>query len=216
MDSIIESWTCQIETDVATFFEALNADSTATWIHSRIGHRSPGCKPSMGKMGAAFIFTGDAGNLAAISARMYRPGWLTVVIERYSTEPEELDPDYATWAEVGATVTTWLRGWVQEHYGVEPVKQSIGLPSWDEYDEAPTPGESETAQKVGERGAVPIPGVNGATWDDTFTWYAANRDTCRTLRDLAGCINAAYGTVKNKHAEYRAQYGDIKKKSFKK
>lgn len=148
MDSIIESWTCQIEGDLATFFEQLHADVTTVWMYSRIGHRAPGCKPVIGDKNAYFTFTGDAGALAAITARMYRPGWLVIVIDRCRTEPEDIDPEYATWAEIGQKVTTWLRGWIRECYRVEPMPQRAGRPSWDDYDEPTTPDQGRKVESV--------------------------------------------------------------------
>lgn len=148
MDSIIESWTCQVEGDLATFFEQLHADVTTVWMYSRIGHRSPDCKPVIGDKNAYFTFTGDAGALAAITARMYRPGWLVIVIDRCRTEPEDIDPEYATWAEIGQKVTTWLRGWIRECYRVEPMPQRAGRPSWDDYDEPTTPDQGRKVESV--------------------------------------------------------------------
>lgn len=155
MDSIIESWTCQVEGDLATFFEQLHDDVTTVWMYSRIGHRSPGCKPVIGDKNAYFTFTGDAGALAAITARMYRPGWLVIVIDRCRTEPEDIDPEYATWAEIGQKVTTWLRGWIQEKYNVEPVAQRAGRPSWDDYSEPATPTAAPEVQRQGAKAGNP-------------------------------------------------------------
>ena len=152
MDSIIESWTCQIEGDLTPVFEQLHADVTAVWRHSRIGHRAPGCTPVKGERDAYFTFTGDTGALAAISARVYRRGWLVIVIERYATQPEDIDPDYAPWAEVGQAVMTWLRGWVKEHYGINPTPQRAGLPSWEDYNEPATPDQGREVERLA-RGA---------------------------------------------------------------
>lgn len=148
MDTIIESWTCQIEGDLTTFFGRLHEDVATVWIHARTGHRSPGYKPVLGDHGAYSIFTGDTGALAAISARVYRRGWLVIVIERYATQPEDIDPDYAPWAEVGQAVMTWLRGWVKEHYGINPTPQRAGLPSWEDYNEPTTPDQGRKVESV--------------------------------------------------------------------
>ncbi|MBX2997778.1 MAG: hypothetical protein KF893_04655 [Caldilineaceae bacterium] len=55
----------------------------------------------------------------------------------------------------------------------------------------------------------PIPGQNGATWDDTFDWYyRAGRKKCPSLKHLAQLLGVAVGTVYNKHTLYKAQYGE--------
>jgi hypothetical protein len=82
---------------------------------------------------------------------VYRPGWLVIVVERVATQPEDIDPDYATWAEIGQTVTTWLRGWIREHYKVEPMLQRAGGPSWDDYSEPATPGAAPEVQRRGAK-----------------------------------------------------------------
>lgn len=53
----------------------------------------------------------------------------------------------------------------------------------------------------------PIPGQNGATWDDTFDWYyRVGRGKCPSLKNLAGLIGMEEGTVYNNHSKYKAQY----------
>ena len=55
----------------------------------------------------------------------------------------------------------------------------------------------------------PIPGQNGATWDDVFDWYhRVPRYVCPNQKTLAELIPMAYPTVRNRHSEYKAQYGE--------
>jgi len=73
-------------------------------------------------------------------------------------------------------------------------------------------GDTATgAQSDDQAGAPPIPGVDGATWDDVFDWYySVPRATCGSLQELARAIPAAYGTVKNRHKDYKAEHSDQK------
>lgn len=74
--------------------------------------------------------------------------------------------------------------------------------------EQPTP-EEKTPDGDEPPDMPPIPGQNGATWDDTFDWYyRMGRGICPTLKKLAGLIGMGEGTVYNNHIRYKAQYGE--------
>lgn len=61
--------------------------------------------------------------------------------------------------------------------------------------------------EVGEN--PPIPGQSNATWKDTFDWYyRVPRYKCPNLIALAELITMEYGTVRNQHRRYTAQYGE--------
>jgi hypothetical protein len=68
------------------------------------------------------------------------------------------------------------------------------------------PKSDDAAQRAGP---PPRPGDDGATWDDTFDWFhSVPRSVCRNLNELAKMIAQAPGTVRNRHAEYRAEHSD--------
>lgn len=150
----VESWTCQIDGKLKHFYRKFDADSTAVWIHSSTGHRAPGCTPLQGDGFAGFMFTGDGERaLVSISAMAVQRGKLTIVIDRYATQSEDIDPDYTTWAEVGQTYATWVRDWIRKNYGVKPVAQRAGWPSVNDSKETGVRGQTERRRsKVGNPG----------------------------------------------------------------
>lgn len=130
----VESWVCKVDSKLKNFYRTMEEGVFHYWMESRTGHRVPGCTPLKGGGFAGFMFTGEGERaLASISARAVQRRKLTIVIDRYATQPEDIDPDYATWAEVGLEATTWLRDWIYRNYDVEPVAQRAGRPSADDY-----------------------------------------------------------------------------------
>lgn len=145
----VESWTCQIDGKLKHFYRTMEASVFKVWSQKSIGHRAPGCTPIRGGGFAGFMFTGDGERaLVSVSAEVFQRGKLTIVIDRYATQPEDIDPDYATWADIGQVVATWLRGWIREHYNVEPVAQRAGRPSWDDYN---VTGDQERTEPRGAK-----------------------------------------------------------------
>lgn len=131
----VESWTCRVDGEIGTFNQFMKKRVSALQSSS-IGHRTLGCALFREDRFSGFIFTDDSEwALVSIAARMYQPKKLTIVIDRHPTRQEDISTstDYAAWAEVGRVVATWVRGWIQKKYNVEPVAQRAGLPSYDDY-----------------------------------------------------------------------------------
>ena len=98
---------------------------------------------------------------------------------------------------------------------IREFKRMLGILGQHLPEDKPDAPQPAPVAKPDAQNSPPIPGADGS-WDDIFVWYYHNRDICRTLRDLADHIHSAYGTVRNKHQEYMAEHGNIKKKSLKK
>jgi hypothetical protein len=68
--------------------------------------------------------------------------------------------------------------------------------------------ERWTAKAKIEVSDPPLPGLDGVKWDDFFDWwYREGRLQYPLLKDLPELIARDYGTIKNRHAEYKAQHG---------
>lgn len=114
---------------------------------------------------------------------------------------------------VNFIVNAWLADWHEELEAQTPGETGTFGPTSEvnrpEGEEQPIPeGKTPEGDEL-LTDAIPIPNQNGATWDDTFDWYyRAGRGVCSSLKNLAGLIGWAKGTVYNNHTRYKAQYGE--------
>ena len=84
-------------------------------------------------------------------------------------------------------------------------------PRWEYVDESEPVLRSQTTTQETTRllpQSPPLPGTDGFTWDDVFDWwYRGGRLNYPNLKKLAYAASAAYGTVKNRHTDYKVGYG---------